>query len=104
MNLGQVYTKDIVADFMVSLIDLPKDAYIVDPCFGRGVFVKSLQKENFTNITGVEIDPETFKLIDFDDYTGCNLINKDFFQFLTRHTFTVRPPFVQGLEFPVPFE
>ena len=70
MNLGQVYTKDIVADFMVSLIDLPKDAYIVDPCFGRGVFVKSLQKENFTNITGVEIDPETFNLIDFDDYTG----------------------------------
>ena len=43
MNLGQVYTKDIVADFMVSLIDLPKDAYIVDPGVGRGVFVKSLQ-------------------------------------------------------------
>ena len=101
MNLGQVYTKDIVSDFMVSLIDLPKDAYIVDPCFGRGVFVKSLQKENFTNITGVEIDPETFKLIDFDDYTGCNLINKDFFQFEPSceiDGFILNPPYVRQEE------
>ena len=54
MNLGQVYTKDKVAVFMVSRLDLPKNAAIVDPCFGQGVFIRSLQKANYSNLTGVK--------------------------------------------------
>lgn len=55
-NLGQVFTKDSIAESMVNLLDLPKDANILDPCFGGGVFIKSLLRKGFTNIEGYEID------------------------------------------------
>ena len=37
-DLGQVFTKGNVARYMVSLFDLPKQAAIMDPCFGAGSF------------------------------------------------------------------
>ena len=101
MNLGQVYTKDIVADYMVSLLNLPKDAFIVDPCFGMGVFVKSLICSNFTNVTGVEIDPETYYKIDKSKFAGCSLVNQDFFTFNPSQEvdgFILNPPYVRQEE------
>ena len=55
-KLGQVFTKASVAESMVNLLDLPKDASILDPCFGDGIFIKSLLHKGFTNIEGYEID------------------------------------------------
>lgn len=37
-DLGQVFTKGNVARYMVSLFDLPKQAAIMDPCYGAGSF------------------------------------------------------------------
>ena len=101
MNLGQVYTKDIVADFMVGLLDLPKDAAIVDPCFGQGVFIRSLQKANYSNLTGIEIDPDTFSKIDLSNFPNCNMLNLDFFQFEPNNAvdgFILNPPYVRQEE------
>ncbi len=101
MNLGQVYTKNDVADFMVSLLDLPHNAFIVDPCFGRGVFVNSLLKANYSNITGIEIDSETFSNIENPAETKCNLIREDFFSFKPQvpvDGFILNPPYVRQEE------
>ena len=38
-DLGQVYTNIDVARFMVSLLDVRKDSRILDPCFGKGIFI-----------------------------------------------------------------
>lgn len=101
MNLGQVYTKEIVADYMVGLLDLPKSAAIVDPCFGQGVFIRSLRKANYFNLTGIEIDPETYSKIDFSTFTNCNLLNLDFFKFEPQEPvdgFILNPPYVRQEE------
>lgn len=101
MNLGQVYTKDIVADFMVGLLDLPKNASIVDPCFGQGVFIRSLQKADYTNLVGIEIAPDTFCRINTKDFPGCNLLNMDFFQYESTTEidgFILNPPYVRQEE------
>lgn len=101
MNLGQVYTKEIVADFMVGLLDLPKDAAIVDPCFGQGIFIRSLQKAKYSNLTGIEIDPETYSKIDFSTFDGCNMLNLDFFKFEPNEPvdgFILNPPYVRQEE------
>jgi len=100
MNLGQVYTKDLVASYMVGLLDLPKNAHVVDPCFGRGVFVKHLLKSGFTNITGVEIDPDTYNQINISEFQGVTLENKDFFCYSspTIDAFVLNPPYVRQEE------
>ena len=55
-ELGQYFTPDFVADFMVSLITKPRDALILDPCAGTGVFLKALVRAGYKNIKAYEID------------------------------------------------
>jgi tRNA1(Val) A37 N6-methylase TrmN6 len=100
MNLGQVYTKRIVADFMVDLLDLPKNSNVVDPCFGRGVFIESLLAKKYTNITGVEIDKETYNTINFSDFSEVSLLNQDFFSYESDSVdgFILNPPYVRQEE------
>ena len=77
MNLGQIFTRDVVADFMTSLFSIKKTASILDPCFGGGAFLKSLKKEGFENVTGYEIDAELYEN-NKKAYTEYNLIKGDF--------------------------
>ena len=50
-------TPEIVADFMVSLADIPKTARILEPSSGEGIFLSALKKNGWHNITAYEIDP-----------------------------------------------
>lgn len=61
-ELGQVFTDSLIADYMVSLFDLDKTDCILDPCFGGGAFIDSLQRAGFTSITGCELDGDWFRL------------------------------------------
>lgn len=61
-DLGQVFTKRNVADFMAGLFTLPRFARILDPCFGSGVFLDSLGAQGFTKLVGIELDPKLFRL------------------------------------------
>ena len=101
MNLGQVYTKEIVADFMVGLLDLPKSSLVVDPCFGQGVFINSLQKAKYSNLIGIEIDSHTYDKVIKGSLSRCNLLNIDFFQFdpeIPIDGFVLNPPYVRQEE------
>lgn len=59
-ELGQIFTNMIVADYMVEMFSLEKDASILDPCFGEGVFLDSLRKHGYSNVIGCELDNELY--------------------------------------------
>lgn len=61
--LGQFYTSDDVANFMVNLSSKPKDAKVLESGFGEGVFLSSLLKNGFTNIKGYDIDDGNYKIV-----------------------------------------
>lgn len=94
-KLGQVFTKQSIADIMVDLFDLPKNASILDPCFGGGVFIKSLLRKSFTNVAGCEIDK---KLVD-DLKKQCadiELFQKDFLKLKKQYDgIIMNPPYIR---------
>lgn len=101
MNLGQVYTKKIIADFMVGLLDLPANALIIDPCFGEGAFIRSLIDKHYSNVVGVEIDADTYRKVDFPCRNNYILINKDFFRYQPSSLvdgFILNPPYIRQEE------
>jgi len=55
-NTGQYFTPEHVADFMISLSKAPKDAKVLEPACGQGVFLKLLEKRGYADIVGYEID------------------------------------------------
>jgi len=60
--LGQFYTSDQIADFMINLSTKSKDTMVLDSGFGEGVFIKSLIKNGFSNIKGCDIDERNYKI------------------------------------------
>lgn len=79
MNLGQVYTKQVVADFMVRLYTITGNAHVLDPCFGRGVFINSLLANTEFVVEGIEIDEASYIAFGNPDERRCRLMNGDFF-------------------------
>lgn len=77
MSLGQVYTKQGIADFMVRLFTITGKARVLDPCFGRGVFVKSLLDNTEFDVDGVEIDIASYASFCNPDERRCRLKNGD---------------------------
>jgi adenine-specific DNA-methyltransferase len=57
-KLGQYFTPRHVAGLMLSLSECDFDARILEPSCGQGVFLDILSEAGFTNVVGVEIDPE----------------------------------------------
>lgn len=60
IDLGQVFTKQCLADYMVNLFSLPSKSKILDPCFGGGVFINSILKLTTFEPVGFEIDKELY--------------------------------------------
>lgn len=79
-DLGQVFTKGNVARYMVSLFDLPKQAAIMDPCYGAGSFLDALLEYEYKNVTACEMDTTLFENTR-DKYHQYKLINKDFLKY-----------------------
>lgn len=61
---GQYFTEPVVADFMVSLISHGKDANVLEPSCGRGVFLEKLSDYGFVNTSAYEIDTELAREFD----------------------------------------
>lgn len=53
---GQYFTVSVIADFMVSLITKSKDASILEPSCGKGVFLDKLIENGYHNLYAYEID------------------------------------------------
>lgn len=79
MDLGQVFTKDVVAEYMVSLFTLNKGAVVLDPCFGDGVFLSALENSKKYSAMGYEIDCDLYNKTK-NKYPQYALKNADFLQ------------------------
>lgn len=76
-DLGQIFTRRILADYMVSLFTLSSESVVLDPCFGGGVFLDSLSANTDYRSYGYEIDSELFN--DYaKDKKEDSLYNADF--------------------------
>lgn len=53
---GQYFTKEVIASFMVDLIQHAHTCNVLEPSCGKGVFIKELYQKNFQNVVGYEID------------------------------------------------
>jgi predicted RNA methylase len=62
---------------MVSLFRLKKDALLLDPCFGKGVFLHAAISNGYRNIEGYEIDCNLY-ITTKQKYPELNLYNQDF--------------------------
>ncbi len=77
MDLGQVFTSQAVASYMASLLHIPSNASVLDPCFGNGAFIRACLELGFANIEGFEIDRELFEAVK-GRYPGLTLYHGDF--------------------------
>lgn len=99
MNLGQVFTKRIIADYMVDMLTIADRAKVLDPCFGGGVFVGSLLEKTEHNILGVEIDKDSYDRFENPNPTRCRLLNCDFFDIEEEFDgIIMNPPYVRQEE------
>jgi len=55
-QLGQYFTPDFVADFMVGLATTPQAGHVLEPSSGHGVFLESLIKAGYKYAVGYELD------------------------------------------------
>lgn len=65
---GQYFTIDVIADFMVSLIEHAKDCSVIEPSCGKGIFIDNLFKHKFFNISAYEIDETLNNKYEFVQY------------------------------------
>lgn len=96
-DLGQVFTKGNVAKYMVSLFDLPKQAEIMDPCYGAGSFLNALASSEYSNVTACEMDKVLFETTK-RNYSQYHLINGDFFKIEESNTYDgiiMNPPYIR---------
>ncbi len=97
-NLGQVFTKPWVADYMVSLISKETNERILDPCFGKGVFLNSLYNKGYLNVTGCELDAELYNSTIKNATHHYTLLNMDFFALPIDEKFDcviLNPPYIR---------
>ena len=96
-DLGQVFTKKIVADYMVDQFTLPSDSVVLDPCFGEGVFFNSLLERTTYQVHGVELDNNLFAR-GVQKYPEIQLVNCDFLSYEADRTFDgviMNPPYLR---------
>ena len=96
-DLGQVFTKGNVARYMVSLFDLPKQAAIMDPCYGAGSFLDALLEHEYNNVTACEMDTTLFENTKAK-YQQYRLINGDFLKYSGSNAYdgiVMNPPYIR---------
>lgn len=96
-DLGQIFTKKVVADYMVSLFDLPKDATIMEPCCGKGAFLDALISHNFINITACELDKTLFEITK-NKYSQYKILNINFLNYNSKLKYDgiiMNPPYIR---------
>lgn len=94
---GQVFTPDSISDFMANLVLQYSPRTILDPCFGDGIFIKSLLKLGVDpqNIIGIEIDESKVRKVR-SEVGRVNLSEEDFFNFEgTLDAIIMNPPYIR---------
>ena len=84
---------------MAGLFTIHSRASVLDPCMGRGVFVRSLLDKTDYRITGVEIDVDSFVKFENPNPDRCLLRQGDFFDVEDEFDgIIMNPPYVRQEE------
>lgn len=104
-NLGQVFTSDVMVDFMLSLSK--NNGNVLEPSVGNGQFFNKLIRfSKYYAVTGIEIDERHYSSFNKDEINKTNdcatLLNQDFFDFFPQidaftkfDTIIGNPPYVK---------
>lgn len=97
MDLGQVFTTQEIAFFMVSQFNLNRNARILEPCFGTGAFLSACRDKGYTSIEGCEIDKELYTVVK-EEYPEYTLFCRDFLSFEPTEKYDgiiMNPPYIR---------
>lgn len=97
MELGQVFTRENVANYMVSLFNLDENSAILEPCFGEGSFLKAAILGGYKNIKGYEIDSDLYNYTK-EKYPFLSLHENDFLEVSSDEKFDgiiMNPPYIR---------
>ena len=97
MDLGQVFTDRVVANYMVSLFSHVSKGRILEPCFGGGAFLRACKEAGYKNVYGCEIDERLYKEV-VDNFPDYQLFQTDFLDYNPEDVFDgiiMNPPYVR---------
>jgi len=103
LSLGQVFTPNILAKFMINLLkkEVEEGDKILDPCIGPNTFFKYWSTDDLrVHLTGIELDENLITSSTEAFYAEADriLIHDSFFNFSTQHKFDAiiqNPPYVR---------
>lgn len=78
-KFGQYFTPKVVANFMIELADVSKNAKVLEPSCGEGIFLELLQQKRFNNLTAFEIDQDLaqeFDCVKYESFVSAKIDEK----------------------------
>lgn len=97
---GVFYTDLSLAQKMLRELKLPKDAIIMDPCCGSGVFLYAAKKNGFINLFGVDLDKNAINFclnnINNVSFSVCDTIGQTGSELLRTLELSAQPDVVIG--------
>lgn len=98
IDLGQVFTPRVIADYMVKLFTVSNDSRVLDPCFGEGVFINSMIDNTNYIIDGIELDKRLFNKTIENKSDRCKLYNLNFLEYEPKEKYDgiiMNPPYIR---------
>jgi adenine-specific DNA-methyltransferase len=106
-TISFIETPSDIAQLMVDLISSrlkkKKDALILDSGCGRGIFLSELQKENFTNIEGIELNQELYQICK-QEFPELKIYNNNYLTWDTKKRYDIiigNPPYAHYNSLPL---
>ena len=102
-SIAFVETPIEIADLMTKLITKGKNAKILDTGCGKGVFIKSLSKASFVDVSGIELNKDRVSLCK-KEFPTATFYNGDFLSWKSTDRYDViigNPPYMHFNTIPI---